>query len=46
MSNIMSIDHIAVTTNEIPDVGREFSNPNTITRGTGSQTPGIITVYV
>jgi hypothetical protein len=46
MGNIVSIDDTAISTDEIPDMSRQFSNPNTITRGTGSQASRVISVYI
>jgi hypothetical protein len=42
----MSIDHTALSAYEISDVGCQLSDPNTITRCTGSQAPWIITIYI
>jgi hypothetical protein len=44
--NIVSVDHIALSIDEISKVSGKFTYPDTITRSAGRQTPWIITIYI
>lgn len=44
--NIVPVDHIALATDEVPNVSSELPNPHTVTRGTCCQAPRVATVDV
>ncbi len=46
MGNVMSINDIAGAVDQFPDVSSKFAEPDTLTSGAGSQTPGVISVDV
>ena len=46
MCNVVSVNHVTGSVDELADMSGEFSDPHSVTCSASSQTPGIISIYV
>lgn len=46
MSNIVPINHVPGSINEVPDVSSEFTDPDAVAGGAGCETAGVVAVDV